>query len=119
MTNNRLIALFFFATATALAQRYPFLPVSNSPHGIYAMAQDSKSQLWLGTIDDVFCFDGTHFYSLRTHGFPRETPNAFAEDSDGGIWIATQGPANAGGTRHGGLYHYQPVRCRRSLLVTA
>ena len=89
------------------AQRYPILPVPNSPHGIFTMMQDSRSGIWLGTIDDVFLFDGTRFYSLRPFGFPRETTNSMAEDSTGGIWIATQGNDRAGGTASGGLYRYQ------------
>ena len=71
------------------------------------MMQDSHSRLWLGTIDDVQCFDGAHFFSLRQYGFPKEVPNAFAEDSDGGIWIATQGTDVGGGKNPGGLYRYQ------------
>jgi hypothetical protein len=89
------------------AQNYPILPVANSPHGIFTMMQDSHSGLWLGTIDDVYRFDGEHFYSLRPYGFPKETPNSFAEDGDGGIWIATQGTDVSGGTGRGGLYRYQ------------
>lgn len=82
----------FTAAVVACAQKYPFVQVPGAPHGIYAMMQDSRSAIWLGTIDDVLSFDGEHFYSLRPYGFPRETPNSFAEDSDGGIWIATQAP---------------------------
>lgn len=101
------------ATATACAQHYPILPVNGSPHGIFSMMQDSHSAIWMGTIDDVLRFDGQHFYSLRPYGFPRETPNSFAEDSDGGIWIATQGTDASGGSNHGGLYRYQAGRVVR------
>jgi tRNA A-37 threonylcarbamoyl transferase component Bud32 len=95
------------AAMHAVAQRYPFLSVPGAPHGIYTMMQDSQSALWLGTIDDVVRFDGEHFYSLRPYGFPKELPNGFAEDSDGGIWIATQGTDVSGGTGRGGLYRYK------------
>ena len=95
------------------AQRYPILPVPNSPHGIFTMMQDSRSGIWLGTIDDVFLFDGTRFYSLRPFGFPKETPNSLAEDSDGGIWIATQGTDRGGGTGGGGLYQYRSGHVRK------
>jgi protein kinase-like protein/two component regulator with propeller domain len=97
----------WLATATLFAQHYPVLPVADSPHGIFTMMQDSRSRIWLGTIDDVVSFDGVHFYPLRQYGFPKETPNSMAEDDDGGIWIATQGTAAGGGTGHGGLYRYQ------------
>ena len=99
--------LFILLVTVARAQHYPILQVPNSPHGIFTMMQDHQSGLWLGTIDDVVRFDGEHFYSLRQYGFPRETPNSFAEDSDGGIWIATQGTAAGGGSRHGGIYRYR------------
>ena len=85
------------------AQRYPILPVANSPHGIFTLFEDNHSRLWLGTIDDVYCFDGVNFYSLRQYGYPKETPNAYAEDSEGGIWIASQGTDVAGGSKRGSL----------------
>ena len=111
MTAKRLAPLcawwLLLATANSFGQRYPILPVPGSPHSIYTMMQDSRSRIWMGTIDDLFCFDGVHFFSLRGYGYPRETANALAEDTDGGIWIATQGTAANGGTVHGGLYRYQ------------
>jgi tRNA A-37 threonylcarbamoyl transferase component Bud32 len=99
--------LLLAAASTACAQHFPILQVPNSPHGIFSMMQDSESALWLGTIDDVYRFDGTNFYSLRQYGFPKEIPNGFAEDSDGGIWIATQGSDTGGGTGKGGIYRYR------------
>jgi ligand-binding sensor domain-containing protein len=109
------ICAMALTAATARAQHYPILPVPNSPHGIYTLFQDSRSALWLGTVNDVLRFDGEHFYSLRPYGFPREVPVSFAEDSDGGIWIATQGTAAVGGTRGGGLYRYQAGRVTRMI----
>jgi hypothetical protein len=110
-----LIGLAHLFAAASFAQHFPILPVQGSPKGIFTLMQDSHSALWLGTIDDVVRFDGEHFYSLRPYGFPRETPNSFAEDSDGGIWIATQGTAAGGGTKHGALYRYQAGRVIRVL----
>jgi len=101
------------AAAPACAQHYPIVPVPGSPHGIFTMMQDSQSAIWMGTIDDALRFDGQHFYSLRPYGFPRETPNSFAEDSDGGIWIATQGTDANGGSNRGGLYRYQAGRVEK------
>ncbi|MGA2074169.1 MAG: protein kinase [Terriglobia bacterium] len=101
--------------AAAFGQRYPVLPVPNSPHDIYTMMQDSKSRLWLGTMDNAVAFDGANFYALRQYGFPNETPNAFAEDSEGGIWIGTQGSAIRGGAQHGGLYRYHAGHVERIL----
>jgi hypothetical protein len=67
----------------------------------------------MGTIDDVLRFDGEHFYSLRPYGFPKETPNSFAEDSEGGVWIATQSTDANGGTGRGGLYRYQSGKVQK------
>ncbi len=102
-----------FLPAIVFGQRYPVVPVAGSPHGIFTMMQDSQSRIWMGTIDDVFCFDGVRFYSLRQYGFPKEVPNSFAEDGDGGIWIATQGTDVMGGAGHGGLYRYQNGRVEK------
>jgi tRNA A-37 threonylcarbamoyl transferase component Bud32 len=75
--------------------------------------QDRESRLWTGTIDDAYMFDGERFYSLRPLGFPRETPNAFAEDHEDGIWIGTQGTDANGGSGKGGLYRYQDGRLEK------
>ncbi len=101
------------ASVPASAQQFPVLPVAGSPRGIYVLFQDHRSALWLGTIDDVVCFDGARFYSLRQYGFPKETPNTFAEDSEGGIWIGTQGTDANGGAGKGGIYRYQAGRVQK------
>lgn len=95
------------ATVTASAQHYPFLPVPGSPHGISVMMQDRHSALWLGAIDDVYRFDGEHFYSLRQYGFPRERVTGLAEDSNGGVWITTQTAHPQSDLASGGIYRYQ------------
>lgn len=97
----------------SLCAQYPIVLVPGSPHGIFTLMQDIHSAFWMGTIDHVLRFDGEHFYSLRSYGFPRKTPNSFAEDSDGGIWIATQGTDANGDTGHGGLYRYQSGRVEK------
>lgn len=106
---------FLFIAVTCLGQHYPILPVPNSPHGVVAMMQDSRSALWLGAIDDVYCFDGEHFYSIRQYGFPKETPNSFAEDSDGGMWIGTQGSRASGVMTARALYRYRAGRVEKIL----
>jgi hypothetical protein len=114
----RLLWLFCLASLCSVfgfGQHYPMLAVPNSPHGIYVMMQDSRSRIWLGTIDDVYCFDGVNFYSIQQYGYPKETANAFAEDSDGGIWIATQGTDAGGGTGRGGLYRFATGRVDKML----
>lgn len=103
---------------SAFAQHAPSVLVPGSPQSIFVMMEDSQSRLWLGTIDDFFCFDGTHFYSLRPYGFPRETANSIAEDAEGGIWIGTQGTDANGGSRQGALYRYQSGKVERILAET-
>jgi hypothetical protein len=103
------------AAVAAHAQLYPILPVANSPHGIVAMMQDSKSALWLGTDDDVYRFDGERFYSIRQYGFPPERVISMAEDSEGGIWIATDFIDGRDGVLRGGLYVYRNGRVERIL----
>ena len=103
----------------ARAQHYPILPVPNSPHSIFAMMQDSQSALWLGTIDDVYRFDGEHFYSLREYGFPRERVTSLAEDSSGGVWITTQIPNPQSDLASGGIYRYQNGKVERVLSKAA
>lgn len=97
------ICLIFVSATSVWAQHYAILPTPNSPHDIGALMQDSRSRLWLGTADDVLCFDGVNFYSIRPYGFPRESVNSLAEDSAGGVWIGTQGKDIS---HPGGLYRY-------------
>jgi ligand-binding sensor domain-containing protein len=108
-----LIVLSLSLGSTGHAQHYPILPVPNSPHGIFTMMQDRKSRIWMGTIDDVYSFDGEQFYSLRSAGFPHELPNSYAEDSSGALWIGTQGTDAMGGTAKGGLYRYHDGRVEK------
>src|SRR5664280_502549 len=94
MTAKRLAPLcawwLLLATANSFGQRYPILPVPGSPRSIYTMMQDSRSRIWMGTIDDLFCFDGVHFFSLRGYGYPRETawnhPRPLGSFRDSDTW---------------------------------
>ena len=52
-----------------------------------------------------------HTPSART----RETSNGLAEDTDGGIWIATQGTDAGGRSGRGGLYRYRSVMLTKYL----
>ncbi len=91
----------------ARAQRYPILPVAGSPPNITALLQDGQSRLWVGTVDNVWCFDGARFYSLRSFGFPAERVTSLAEDSRGGIWIGTDGDIARGGSNPGAAWIYR------------
>ena len=109
------VSIGLLSAVSVFGQRYPILPVPNSPHGIFAMMQDSQSAIWVGTKDDAFRFDGRNFYSLRQYGFPREMPRSFAEDGDGGIWIGAQTVNEQNGAVSGGVYRYQHGKVERIL----
>ena len=83
------------------------------------MMQDSQSALWLGTIDDVYRFDGEHFYSLRPYGFPRERVTNLTEDSSGGVWITTQTPNPQSDLASGGIYRYQNGKVKKIISEAA
>jgi tRNA A-37 threonylcarbamoyl transferase component Bud32/ligand-binding sensor domain-containing protein len=109
------LGLILLLPAASFAQHYPVLPIPNSPRNILAMMQDSKSRLWLGTADDVYCFDGIQFYSIRQYGLPTEAVTSLAEDSDGGIWIGTKQTTSTPGSNPsqntgGGLYRFYAGR---------
>ena len=77
--------------ATALlGQQYPFVPVTNSPRNIERILQDKRGRLWMSTHDDVLCFDGTRFFSLREFGLPAVMTYGLAEDAEGGILSASE-----------------------------
>lgn len=73
-----------------LAQRYPILPVSDSPKQISTLFEDSQWRMWLGTQHGLYLFDGSRFYSMAEIGFPDEPVVGIAEDGDGGIWVTTR-----------------------------
>jgi ligand-binding sensor domain-containing protein len=67
------------------AQQYPFLPVDHSPKNIERILEDRQGRLWIATHDDVLCFDGSRFFSLRDYGLPATPSYSLIEDNDGGI----------------------------------
>ena len=73
-----------------LGQQYPFVPVANSPRNIERILQDKQGRLWMSTHDDVLCFDGTRFFSLREFGLPVVFVYGLAEDTEGGILSASE-----------------------------
>lgn len=105
----RLKELFWLlaTVAPAYAQHYPILRVPGSPPGILSIFEDSHSALWVGTKEDVFCFDGRNFYSLRQTGLPAGRATNLAADDEGGIWIALQFPDTQSGLGKGALYRFQ------------
>jgi tRNA A-37 threonylcarbamoyl transferase component Bud32/ligand-binding sensor domain-containing protein len=85
----RIWGLLLVASAL-LGQQYPFVPVANSPKNIERILQDKQGRLWMSTHDDVLCFDGTRFFSLREFGLPAVISYGLAEDMEGGILSASE-----------------------------
>ena len=64
----------------------------NAPTGASYLFIDSKGGLWMiGTEDGrgIRYFDGTRFFAPLAERFPKLQGSGFAEDREGGIWIAS------------------------------
>jgi tRNA A-37 threonylcarbamoyl transferase component Bud32/ligand-binding sensor domain-containing protein len=81
--------LLALTVQTVFGQQYPFLSLSGSPKNVRTMFQDSQGRLWLGG-EDLTCFDGTRFFSLRDYGFPAAHTYSITEDASGVIWIGAE-----------------------------
>jgi len=97
------LGLAFAVTGSAAAQRLPFarfdaddgLPSTQ----IWAIHQDSRGLLWIGTSWGLARHDGERFTALSlAEGLPSLTVRAIVEDVDGSIWLGT----NAGVARYDG-----------------
>src|ERR1700722_2602122 len=84
----RLIWVLLVLAPALLGQQYPFVPVANSPRNIEHLLQDRQGRLWIGTHDDVLCFDGVRFLSLREFGLPPMLA-ALSDDLEGGILMSS------------------------------
>lgn len=93
-----LVIVFLFIglvfTNPANAQLYNFTSYSLEQglpqSSVYAIYQDSRGYLWLGTESGVARFDGVHFTVFdRTSGLPGNTVRSIIELSDGNIWVGT------------------------------
>ena len=80
---------FLLAAINGAAQQYPFVPIPDSPRNIEHILEDRQGRLWLSTHDDVLCFDGARFFSLRDFGFPAVFSTGLAEDAEGAIVSAS------------------------------
>jgi len=91
-----LIASFFIGLVFSMpanAQLYNFTSYSleqGLPQStVYAIYQDSRGYLWLGTEGGVARFDGVHFTVFdRTSGLPGNTVRSIIE-FNGNIWVGT------------------------------
>jgi ligand-binding sensor domain-containing protein len=97
------------------AQQYPFLFVNNSPKNIERILEDQQGRLWVATHDDLLCFDGSRFFSLRNYGLPATPSYSLMEDGDGGILSGMESGIyryHLGRLEHivSGLFIYEMVR---------
>ncbi len=83
------VTVLTFLASTLLGQQYPFVSIPNAPKNIEHLAEDPLGRLWLSTHDDIFCFDGARFFSLRDFGFPPALSYGLAVDFEGAILSAT------------------------------
>ncbi|HLJ26713.1 MAG TPA: serine/threonine-protein kinase [Candidatus Angelobacter sp.] len=79
------------------AQQAPFVDVTppDAPRGCFFPFEDSHGGLWLAGCEigneGLFYFDGSRFIAPINGVFPQVVASGMAEDSDGGIWIASTG----------------------------
>lgn len=58
---------------------------------VFAVMQDSRGLLWVGTSYGVGRYDGREFRSLtKSDGLPHDSVRALAEDGSGAIWALTK-----------------------------
>ncbi len=95
MKKHLCILLFIVSVIIANAQQYNFIQYSVSEglaqSQVYAMEQDSKGYLWLGTQGGgISRFDGKQFDNFSTkNGLPSNTINSIHKDSQDHLWIGT------------------------------
>lgn len=96
MPKRILIFLFLFSVITLDAQQYNFFQYSVSEglaqSQVYAMEQDSKGYLWLGTQGGgISRFDGKSFENFSTKdGLPSNTIHSIYEDRRQQLWLGTK-----------------------------
>ena len=65
--------------------------VAPASQGVFGMLQASDGRVWLSLTNVLAVFDGQHFQSYTaTQISPGLVVGSIAEDSDGGVWVATE-----------------------------
>jgi len=101
----RLAVLALLLTAAIAGQQYPFVPITgpNAPKGGMALFEDRHGGLWMAGneagAEGVTYFDGSRFIPVLRDRFPKVLVGGMAEDSDGGLWIASSACAYRKSTR--------------------
>jgi len=89
-----LLAWLAFAPST-LAQQYPFIQITapGAPQGCMFPFEDHNGALWLAGCEagseGLYYFDGSRFIAPVKGQFPKVAVRGLAEDSEGGIWLAS------------------------------
>ena len=90
------LAQFIFLSILVFPQQYNFRNYSIdkglAQSTVFAIIQDSRGYLWLGTDGGGVCrFDGTNFVTFNTkNGLIDNTVRSLLEDSKGNIWCTSQ-----------------------------
>lgn len=83
---------------------------------IFSFLKDSRGILWIGTINGLDRFDGSHFYSFKmkrdSNSIPNAGINSLCEDKKGNIWGATSnGVFCYLSAENRFIIYYAPVNC--------
>jgi tRNA A-37 threonylcarbamoyl transferase component Bud32 len=93
---GELLCLALLWAATAHAQHYSFIQMTpRPPASCLTPFQDSHGRLWLAGCETgsegLFYFDGARYISPVQSGALKGIVRGMAEDSEGGVWIASTG----------------------------
>lgn len=71
---------------------FQHVPESEAGHAFSAIYQDRSGRLWFGSELGLFCHEGQSWKVFTTRdGLSANSIRALAEDSDGNLWIGTDG----------------------------
>lgn len=91
-----LFLLLFIAVKTVFSQHYHFdnysVKEGLAQSGVYAIVQDKKGKLWLGTASGLSVFDGKEFINYSTEdGLAEGGVKSLAIDTLGNLWVGHEG----------------------------
>lgn len=69
---------------------YELSHVANFPQSVYALYRDSKSRIWIGTMEGTFLYNRDNRNFIKLHDFSAITID-IDEDHKGNLWFSTQG----------------------------
>ncbi len=89
--------ILLLCAATMAAQQVAFVRITgpNAPKGATALFEDKHGGIWMGGhetgAEGLTFYDGVRFVPVLKNSFPKVLVVSMAEDSEGGIWIASSG----------------------------